>query len=171
MHHDQPTNWEQWKLSTCKIQAILTSIEPHRQAFFAEKKAKKPFFSCNNQGEFNPQRGGTSNAMDMSTSLSKAITEADKERYKKEGWCFFCGAQGHISRSCSKKAANPQKNPPVKIAITTEEVTQTSDVTSQTTTFTHENVLNYLKDLPTNEYQQMAEAWGRMTTEEDFSQA
>ena len=54
MHHDQPTNWEQWKLATHKRQAILTSIEPHRQAFFTEKKAKKPFFSCNNQGEFNP---------------------------------------------------------------------------------------------------------------------
>ena len=44
MNHDQPVNWEQWKLSTRKRQAILTSIEPHRQAFFAEKRAKKPFF-------------------------------------------------------------------------------------------------------------------------------
>jgi hypothetical protein len=82
MHHDQPANWEQWKLSTCKRQVILTSIEPHCQAFFAEKKAKKPFFSHNNQGEFNPQRGGTSNAMDTSVSLSKAVTKADKECYK-----------------------------------------------------------------------------------------
>ena len=79
MHHDQPANWEQWKLSMHKRQAILTSIEPHHQAFFTEKKAKKLFFLCNNQGEFNPQRGGMSNAMDTSTSLSKAVTEADKE--------------------------------------------------------------------------------------------
>ena len=48
MHHDQPANWEQWKLSTRKRQAILTSIKPHRQAFFAKKKAKKPFFLRNN---------------------------------------------------------------------------------------------------------------------------
>jgi hypothetical protein len=48
MHHDQPANWEQWKLLTRKRQAILTSIKPHRQAFFAEKKAKKPFFLQNN---------------------------------------------------------------------------------------------------------------------------
>ena len=54
MNHDQPANWEQWKLSTRKRQAILTSIEPHCQAFFAEKKAKKPFFSRNNKGKFNP---------------------------------------------------------------------------------------------------------------------
>ena len=37
--------------------------------------------------------------------------------------------------------------------------------------FNQESVLNYLKDLPSDEYQQMAEAWGKMTNEEDFSQA
>ena len=98
MNHDQLANWEQWKLSTRKRQAILTSIELHHQAFFTEKKAKKPFFLQNNKEEFNPRRGGPSNAMDTSASLSKAVTEADKERYKKEGRCFFCGAQGHVSR-------------------------------------------------------------------------
>ena len=170
MHHDQPANWEQWKLSTRKRQAILTSIEPHRQAFFAEKK-KKPFFSRNNKGEFNPRRGGPSNAMDTSASLSKAITEADKERYKKEGRCFFCGAQGHVSRSCSKKTNTPQKSTPAKFAATTEDTATTSNVMNQTTTLMQESVLNFLRDLPTDEYQQMAEAWGKLTTEEDFSQA
>ena len=109
--------------------------------------------------------------MDTSTSLSKAVTKADKERYKKEGRCFFCGAQGHVSRSCSKKTNAPPKAPPVKLAITTEDTASTSNVTGQTTTLTQENVLNFLRDLPTDEYQQMAEAWGKLTTEEDFSQA
>ena len=109
--------------------------------------------------------------MDTSASLLKAVTEADKERYKKEGRCFFCRVQGHVSRSCLKKTAAPQKNSPAKIAVVTEEVTQTLNVSSQTMTFTHENILNYLRDLLTDEYQQMAEAWGKMTTEEDFSQA
>ena len=158
-------------MSTRKRQAILTSIELHRQAFFAEKKAKKPFFLRNNKGEFNPRRGGLSNAMDTSASLSKAVTKADKERYKKEGRCFFCGAQGHISCSCSKKTTIPQKTPPAKIVIATEDAAPTPSVTSQTTTLTQESVLNYLKDLPTDEYQQMAEAWGKLTVEEDFSQA
>ena len=109
--------------------------------------------------------------MDTSASLSKAVTEADKERYRKEGRCFFCGAQGHVSRSCSKKTAASQKNPPAKIAAMTEDTTTASNVSGQTTTLTQESVLNYLKDLPTDEYQQMADAWGKMTTEEDFSQA
>ena len=109
--------------------------------------------------------------MDTSASLSKAVTEADKERYKKEGRCFFCGAQGHVSRSCSKKTATPSKPTTAKIAAVTEDVTPAPSVTSQTTTLTQESVLNFLRDLPTDEYQQMAEAWGKLTTEEDFSQA
>ena len=171
MGHDQPANWEQWKSSTRKRQAILTSIEPHHQAFFAEKKAKKPFFSRNNRGEFNPRQGNPSNAMDTSASLSKAVTEADKERYKREGRCFFCGVQGHVSRSCSKKTTAPPKATPAKIATVTEDNAPIQDVTSQMTTLTQESVLNFLRDLPTDEYQQMVEAWGKLTTEEDFSQA
>ena len=109
--------------------------------------------------------------MDTSASLSKAVTEADKERYKKEGRCFFCGAQGHVSRSCLKKTTAPPKTTPAKIAAVTEDNVPTQNVTNQTTTLTQESVLNFLRDLPTDEYQQMAEAWGKLTTEEDFSQA
>ena len=109
--------------------------------------------------------------MDTSASLSKAVTEANKEQYKKEGRCFFCGAQGHVSRSCSKKTATSLKPTPAKIATVAEETTPASSVTSQMTTLTQETILNFLKDLPTDEYQQMAKAWGRLTMEEDFSQA
>ena len=109
--------------------------------------------------------------MDTSASLSKAVTEADKEQYKKEGRCFFCGAQGHVSRSCSKKANPPPKTTPAKLAVAKEETSETASVISQTTALTQEDVLNFLRDLPTDEYQQMAEAWGRLTTDEDFPQA
>ena len=109
--------------------------------------------------------------MDTSASLSKAVTEADKERYKREGRCFFCGVQGHISHSCSKKTGAPPKPAPAKIATVAEDTTSTSSVTSQTMVLTQESVLNFLRDLPTNEYQQMAEAWGKLTMEENFSQA
>ena len=109
--------------------------------------------------------------MDTSASLSKAVTEADNERYKREGRCFFCGAQGHVSRSCSKKTTTPPKATPAKIAVVAEDSTPIQNVTSQITTLMQESVLNFLRDLPTDEYQQMAEAWGKLTTEEDFSQA
>ena len=60
---------------------------------------------------------------------------------------------------------------PAKLATVAEGTEATPNVTSQTTTLTQESVLNFLRDLPTDEYQQMAEAWGKLTTEEDFSQA
>ena len=65
----------------------------------------------------------------------------------------------------------PPKPTTAKIAIVAEDTTPTLNVTSQTTTLTQESILNFLKNLPTDEYQQMAEAWGQLTTEEDFSQA
>ena len=55
--------------------------------------------------------------------------------------------------------------------MASEEVTPITSVPSQTMTLSQESVLNYLKDLPTDEYQQMAEAWGKLTMKEDFSQA
>ena len=62
----------------------------------------------------------------------------------------------------------PQKNAPAKITIVMEEETP-NPLTP--VTFNQESVLNYLKDLPSDEYQQMAEAWGKMMNEKDFSQA
>ena len=47
----------------------------------------------------------------------------------------------------------------------------TSNEASQMTALTQETVLEFLHNLPTDEYQQMAEAWGKLTAEEDFSQA
>jgi len=47
--------------------------------------------------------------MDTSASaqVSKATTEADKERYCKEGRCYECGKQGHIVRACPTKGRAP----------------------------------------------------------------
>ena len=63
-------------------------------------------FNKNNQGNCrNNQSGGPPqlptrdpNAMDTSVSaqVSKATTEADKERYRKEGHCYECSKQEHI---------------------------------------------------------------------------
>ena len=52
-----------------------------------------------------------------------------------------------------------------------EEPTLAVTVTDPPTVFSQEAVLDYLKNLPNDEYQQMAEAWGKMTNDEDFSQA
>jgi hypothetical protein len=36
----------------------------------------------------------------------KAITEEDKESYRREGRCFHCGTKAHIARHCPDRARN-----------------------------------------------------------------
>jgi hypothetical protein len=38
--------------------------------------------------------------MDTSAVAQKATTEADKEKYQKEGCCFKCSQQGHMAWDC-----------------------------------------------------------------------
>ena len=108
--------------------------------------------------------------MDISVSLSKATTKADKEQYKREGQCFFCRAQEHVSCRCPKKPPpTPAKTNQAKIATIaiTEGVVPTKPE-MMTLTFNQESILNYLKGLLSKEYQQMVEAWEKMSTEKDF---
>ena len=57
------------------------------------------------------------------------------------------------------------------VATTTMEETTTMEPNNTTPTFNQELVLNYLKKLSSDEYQQMAEVWGKMSMGEDFGQA
>ncbi len=83
--------------------------------------------------------------MDTSAAAQKAITKADKEKYRKEGHCFKCDKQGHIARNCpSKKACahttrtpNTSKTASVVLETPTEKTT-TSSIASQISKLTDE---------------------------------
>jgi hypothetical protein len=49
----------------------------------------------------------------MDVDAIRKVTEADKERYLKEGRCFECRKQGHMARKCPirlrKKGKWPQR--------------------------------------------------------------
>ncbi len=68
--------------------------------------------------------------MDTSATAQKAITEADKEKYRKEGHCFECNKQGHIARNCPSKKARI-------CTVKTPDSSDTASVVSET--FMEEN--------------------------------
>ena len=43
------------------------------------------------------------------TFVSRAYTEEDKARYRKEGRCFHCDKQGHMARECPSHKQQPGK--------------------------------------------------------------
>ncbi len=67
------------------------------------------------------------NAMDTSAATRKAITKADKEKYRKEGCCFECDKQGHIARNCPSKKARAR-------ATRTPDASETASIISETPT-------------------------------------
>ena len=90
--------------------------------------------------------------------LHKATTEVDKEHYKKEGWCFNCGMQGHLSHACSRKGTS-QMNPPVIAQKTTDETPATTEEEPQ---YMAQGVLKFMKGMDNEQYQSLAEAWAQM---------
>ena len=65
MNLNAPRTWDQWKNAARNRQAIQTALEPHRQAFWQQKKKNQqtqrqmlpqPGQNRNNQGQFSPHR-------------------------------------------------------------------------------------------------------------------
>jgi hypothetical protein len=115
---NNPTNFDEWvKAALNGNRAFLqkralrgmrpTNQQPqgNRQGFFWRSNQNQRSQGQSRVPPRLPPRDP--NAMDTSASaqLSKATTEAEKERYKKEGRCFECGKQGHIVRACPTRQA------------------------------------------------------------------
>jgi hypothetical protein len=107
---DLPENFEQWAnavqrhhrnyLKKLAVHHDYTSPCPqtnsNRGQFFWRR--------LNQMGNVQPARPHLPprdpNAMDTSAIAHKAITEADKEKHRKEGHCFECSKQGHMAWDC-----------------------------------------------------------------------
>ena len=68
------------------------------------------------------------NAMDTSATVRKAMTEKDKEEYRKAGRCFKCGKQGHLTRTCPSK--KPQQNQNTRMVTIEDDVSDNMSIDS-----------------------------------------
>jgi Retrotransposon gag protein/Zinc knuckle len=51
-------------------------------------------------------------AMDIDATRTDSVKADEKQRLRKEGRCFFCKEQGHLSRDCPKKKGQSNPKPP-----------------------------------------------------------
>src|SRR6266436_2296550 len=128
---EQPKSFEQWAKAAQAQQRnyiLIQGLKRSKDRSTATRPPPAQNTTCNpffwqqgggqQQQNQRPQNPGWSlgqqlpphdpNAMDTSVVTRKAITEADKERYRKEGRCFECNKQGHITRNCPSKKASTQ---------------------------------------------------------------
>src|SRR6266481_2901009 len=72
--------------------------------------------------------------VDTAQTTQCPLTE-HQEKLKKEGWCFHCEAQGHMSKECPKKTNKPPPYTKAQIAATQPmATTSTKAATTQTET-------------------------------------
>ena len=74
--------------------------------------------------------------MEVDAAQTRRPLTKHQEKLKKEGWCFHCKAQGHMSRECPKKPAKPPPYTKAQTAATqpTNPMTITEATTTQTET-------------------------------------
>ena len=127
--HDNPENFPQWVQSAQQNHRTWLKIQSLKgpSVFQKPRSGTNPFTWRRNNGQ-----GGTQakqrdpDAMDIDV-IRKATTEAEKDKCRKEGRCFNCGRQGHLSRFC------PDKKPRIAAA----EVNPFTPTTASTTTKTN----------------------------------
>ena len=112
LHRDtQPNTFDEW------VTAARTELQKYtrRQAFKNPNFAKYQWTQPRHQERYRHPNDRTV-PMDVDppvfTQVRRAYTEADKDRFKKEGRCFYCDKQGHMAKHCpNKKSQNHQSEP------------------------------------------------------------
>jgi hypothetical protein len=51
-------------------------------------------------------------AIDINVTRTNSAKVDEKQRLRREGQCFFCKEQGHLSRDCPKKKGQNNPKPP-----------------------------------------------------------
>jgi hypothetical protein len=95
-HH--PNTWDEW----------VNAVRVQHQEYFHLKSilggSERRMGGTRDQWRNALKHAKDPNAMDIGRTRARAtLTDADKAKLQKEGRCFRCQQQGHISRNCPKK--------------------------------------------------------------------
>ena len=82
--------------------------------------------------------------MEVDATQTKRPLTKHQEKLKKEGRCFHCEAQGHMSRECPKKANKPPPYMKAQMATTQPMATTSTGEAATTQTETDEEKVNQL---------------------------
>ena len=105
IRHNNPENFPQWVQSAQQNHRTWLKIQSLKGPSVFQKPCTRtnPFTWRHNNGQSGTQtKQHDPNAMDVNV-IRKATTEAEKDKCRKEGRCFNCGRQGHLSRFCPDK--------------------------------------------------------------------
>jgi hypothetical protein len=114
LEQSDPDTFEEWAHAAqrnhrifLKKQSLKGVFDNAQQRNPQRRQGNNPFanFQWRNRGgrgggRSNPRTTRDPDAMDTSATIRKAVTEADKQRFRQEGRCFECGKRGHLVRDC-----------------------------------------------------------------------
>ena len=149
--HRRILNWEnipksldQWKEAARKevlhIKEIDTANFKNRQFI--------PRITPSHQTTTLKNDGPVPMDVDTATIPFQKLTDADREKFKKEGHCFCCREKGHMSRNCPKNKAAKATT----VEVTTEPTKANPTIPSvSATTLTKAQQIRALEDAMTEE--------------------
>ena len=100
MHHDNPRNWNTWTQSTCKCQAILTSIKTHQ--LIAPSHSPSPM----ERHTSTPPSTDSPVPMEIDKMYTIPMQRTTSEEERRRGLCHLCKQHSHIQRHCPRKTAD-----------------------------------------------------------------
>jgi hypothetical protein len=142
-----PKTLDEWKEAARKEVIRIREIDN------ANFKNRRFITRDTNTHQSNTNRNNTPVPMDVDTATIpfQKLTDADREKYRKEGRCFRCREKGHMARNCPKnnkaviKTADvPTSNTPAKPTVNAVNTTKAQQIRALEDAMTDEERGEYL---------------------------